>query len=187
MYKHAVFDTKHYTTELAYSSKIERVNSSAKVKRSEETRNALISSNNFPRSTFKTIAPELVETLPITDQIINYIDYRDKPIKVTKIYFVNFTHDIDFRKTFFKVGLTKNLLRERTVYRIPNYTFRSIAITKYVEGEFACVFMKCLDKIIKQFYERPELILSPYGDVECFKFTNEIYKEIFQIMKPFCT
>ena len=46
--------------------------------------------------------------------------------------------------------------------------------------------MECLEKIIKQFYERPELILSPWGDVECFKFTSEIYKELFQIMKPFC-
>jgi hypothetical protein len=98
MYKHAVNNARHYTTNLAISPTIRDVGSSAKIKRCEDNRRFLRSSKGYLKPVFKSMAPNLVETLQLTDQLINHNESRKKSIKVTRAYFVKFTHSINFKQ-----------------------------------------------------------------------------------------
>lgn len=185
MYKHAVYDTTHYSTNRAISTKIGNVSSSDKVKRFEHNRRFLQLSSNYPKPMFKSMPSKLVETLPITNQLIKFNDDHRNLVKVTKVYCVKITHNINFRQSFLKIGVTPNTLHANVRYKLSDYDVRILAITKYLEGKFIDIFWQCLDKIIKKYYERSEIILSPDGNIECFKFSLEMYKEILEIMNPF--
>lgn len=185
MYKHADYNTHHYTTNLAISSKIANVNSSEKVKRAENNRRFLSAPIDYIKPIFKSMPTNLVETLSITDQLLDYSNIRGDTIKVTKLYFVKFTHNINFRQTFFKIGFIRNLSHDHIFYRIPNYDCRILALTKELEAEFACVFDQYLNIIIKKYYEKPEILLSPEGDIHCFKFSFVLYTELLNLIKQF--
>jgi hypothetical protein len=155
------------------------------MRRSENNRRFLRSPNGYLRPTFRSMDLNLVGTLPITDKLISYNDCHGRSVKVTKAYFVKFTHSINFRQSFLKIGLGWNVLNEYFQYRLPDYDCRTLVQTKELECEFAIVFEQCLNKIINKYYERSEMILSFDGDVECFKFSLDLYNEILDMMYPF--
>jgi hypothetical protein len=76
-------------------------------------------------------------------------------------------------------------LNENFRYRLPDYDCRTLVLTKELESEFAIIFEQCLYKIIGNYYKRPELILSTDENVECFKFSLDLYNEILKMMESF--